>query len=213
MINILCHRGLWKYKKNHNNLISLEKAVKNSFGIELDIRDYENKIIISHDIFDNKKSHKLLFEYFLKRNFKEINKKKLAIAINIKSDGLFLKLKKILKIYKIKNYFCFDMSAPETFKYIKYNLNFYSRFSKFENNILFKKESKGIWIDCFDGNFLYKKSFNKKILCYVSPELHNKNNKRLSFWKKLKNLNKKKNKTKIFLCTDFPIQANLYFND
>ena len=213
MINILCHRGLWKYKKDHNSVISLEKAIKYNFGIELDIRDHENKIIISHDMFDKKNNHKLLFENFLIRNFKKINKKKITIAINIKSDGLFSKLKKILKIYKIKNYFCFDMSTPEILKYINCNLNFYSRFSKFEKNILFKKESKGIWVDSFDGNFIYKNSFNKKILCYVSPELHNKNNKRLAFWKKLKNLNKKKNKTKIFLCTDFPIQANLYFND
>ena len=44
-------------------------------------------------------------------------------------------------------------------------------------------------------------------------ELHYKNNKRLVFWKKLKNLNRKKKKLKIYLCTDFPIEANLYFND
>ena len=193
MINILCHRGLWKLKKDQNNLISLEKAINHNFGIELDVRDYENEIIISHDMYDKKKNSKLLFEFFLKKNFKIINKKKILLAINIKSDGLFIKLKKILKIYKIKNYFCFDMSTPEIFKYIKYNLNFYTRSSKLEKNILFKNVSKGIWVDCFDGNFLYQNSFNKKTLCYVSPELHYKNNKRLVFWKKLKNLNKKKN--------------------
>ena len=60
------------------------------------------------------------------------------------------------------------MSTPEIFKYIKYNLNFYTRSSKLEKNILFKNVSKGIWVDCFDGNFLYQNSFNKKTLCYVS---------------------------------------------
>ncbi len=54
IINILCHRGLWKYKEDHNSLISLEKAIKYNFGVELDIRDHESKIIISHDTFDKK---------------------------------------------------------------------------------------------------------------------------------------------------------------
>ena len=79
MINILCHRGLWKLKKDQNNLISLEKAINHNFGIELDVRDYENEIIISHDMYD-KKNSKLLFEFFFKKNFKIINKKKNFIS-------------------------------------------------------------------------------------------------------------------------------------
>ena len=37
----------------------------------------------------------------------------LPLALNIKSDGLQVKLKNLLELYNIQNYFVFDMSAPE----------------------------------------------------------------------------------------------------
>ena len=48
-INIIAHRGLWKKKRDQNTIKSLVKAIDSGFGVELDLRDYKNDIIISHD--------------------------------------------------------------------------------------------------------------------------------------------------------------------
>lgn len=140
-------------------------------GIEIDIRDYLNKLILSHDPF--KKG--LSFDKFLafyKHKF---------IIINVKSEGIEEKIFKILKKRKIKNYFFLDSSFPFLVKYSK-NLTkkFAIRVSDLESyKTSFNLETKvnWIWLDCFkkfqiSSKLLKKMKKLKYKICIVSPGLH-----------------------------------------
>lgn len=206
-MRILAHRGYWKKKSEQNTLNALIKGLIIGDGIEFDIRDHSDEIVISHDI-----SHS--YSLYLEELFVEYNKQSLFdkyLAINIKSDGLKNKLGQLIKKHHIKNYYLFDMSVPEMVQYAKNKFNFLTRLSNIETNPVLFKESSGLWIDNFK-----KSNFNKEIIDYavakskfitfVSPELH-----QLDFdlWKKIKLYN---NYDHAFLCTDMVLKAKNYFN-
>ena len=208
-MKIISHRGIWNSVKEQNRVSSLIYSLKKGYGVEFDIRDYNSKIMISHDL-PNKNSENL------ENLFKKINDNKNCLLMNIKSDGLQIKLKKLLKKYKIRNYFVFDMSIPDTLSYIKFNIKFLTRISKYENDLSLVKKSHGIWLDQFDKNFISFKKINffyklNKNIFIVSPELHGRSY--MQNWKLLKKISIKIPNAKIFLCTDFPNKANRFFND
>lgn len=47
---ILAHRGYWLYKEEENTLDAFQRAYENGFGIETDVRDYNEQLVISHNI-------------------------------------------------------------------------------------------------------------------------------------------------------------------
>tara|TARA_Y100000385_G_C12980281_1_gene588107 strand:- start:30 stop:671 length:642 start_codon:yes stop_codon:yes gene_type:complete len=209
--NILCHRGLWSKKNSQNSFQSLKKAFAEGFSIETDIRDCNSKLVISHDPPNN--IDKLIsFESILDL-YNTLNCENQTIGINIKSDGIGEQIKKSLLDYNIKNYFTFDMSLPETIKYINLDLTFLSRMSEYESSPVFSDLSSGFWLDTFKNEWYSDSvlknifSFNKKI-CFVSSELHNRDYKKQ--WHMIK---KYLPNNKIYLCTDHPYKAKEYFND
>ena len=88
---ILSHRGYWKTAEEKNTLKAFERSFSMGFGTETDIRDYECELVISHDIADEKSIK--LEDFF--RIYDDFNKS-LPLALNIKADGLQLKLKSLL---------------------------------------------------------------------------------------------------------------------
>ena len=100
MVKIIAHRI---------NKIDQLKSVSNYFGIEADVRDYNNKIVLSHDPFKSGEEFKL----FIKRTDK-------TIFLNIKSSGL---IEKILPLIKKKKIFFLDLSFPEIYYLISRNLS------------------------------------------------------------------------------------------
>ena len=208
-MEIISHRGIWKTKEEQNSTESLLCSLRLGYSVEFDVRDYKSELVISHDIPDNK-SQKL--EVF----FNKIQNKKNYLLINIKSDGLQSKLNHLLKKYKIKNYFVFDMSIPDTIIYIKFKIKFLIRLSEYETNLALLNKSSGLWIDHFHKKIIDEKKIisylklNKKIF-FVSPELHRKHH--IENWKMLKKIKYKFPLSKMFLCTDFPVKAERFFND
>ena len=94
---ILSHRGYWKEIYEKNQKIAFERSFSLGFGTETDIRDYKGNLVVSHDIADDKCiSVKELFEIYNKFD------NTLPLALNIKADGLQVKLKELLEEYKIK---------------------------------------------------------------------------------------------------------------
>ena len=209
--NILCHRGFWSKKSSQNSLQSFEKAFSLGFGIEIDVRDYNSKLVVSHDPI-NSTNNVLLFKQVLELYTRTCCKDQI-IGINIKSDGISQIVKKCLLTYNVSNYFTFDMSIPENLKYHQLNINFFSRISEYEKNPIFFDSCKGIWLDCFESEW-YSESLIQSILkkekniCFVSSEIHNRNHKKQ--WKIIKPFIPN---NKIFLCTDNAIEAKEYFND
>jgi len=205
-MKIIAHRGFWKYPEEKNSLVAFKRAADHNFGVETDIRDFDGRIVISHDIPCSQHSFLDLDEFIDK--FKFVNN---LLAINIKSDGLSALVNKSLLNYK-EEYFCFDMSIPDTLGYINSKLNVYTRYSE-EENLPFLRFSAGIWLDSFYGNFSLIEALNaliyhKKRICIVSPELHGR--KHMSFWRDLMN-SEHFNNPNLSLCTDYPDQAEIFF--
>jgi hypothetical protein len=205
-MEIICHRGFWKNKKDQNTLRAFKRALLHNFGIEFDLRNYGKKLIVSHDIGKG-----LELKHYLKI-YKKLKSNK-PLLINIKSDGIGNELKFYLKKFKIKNYFTFDMSVPEQILYNKLKLKNLSRLSIYENSPIDLKYTVGYWIDTYGGklpklNFKKKPKKNKSLF-FISPELHKKKFK--DIWIKLKNLKKIYNKN-LYICTDHFTKSNLFFN-
>lgn len=214
MIKIIAHRGLWEKSKEKNSLSSLRRAVFEGFGIETDLYGYQGEIVISHDI-PSDKSPKLQNFFESIKNFKTYHK--VLYAFNIKSDGLEVNLKNLIKKYGIKNnFFFFDMSPPTLYAFIKKfpPKNLATRMSEFEKSPpLFSNYCQWVWIDSFEKDWITEKEIKKllkekKKICFVSPEIHNRNEKIL--WNKLKKL-KYLPKEEIYLCTDLVNKAKLFF--
>ena len=143
-MKIISHRGYWKLNEEKNSSLAFERSFSLNFGTETDIRDNNEKLVISHDIAN---STAITVDHFF--NLFNSYQSDLPLALNIKADGLQTKLKALLEKYLIKNYFVFDMSIPDTLGYIKNNLIFFSRQSEYEPTPVFYNECDGIWLDCF----------------------------------------------------------------
>jgi hypothetical protein len=151
------------------------------YGVEVDLRDFGEKLILQHDPFKDGES----FEEYLK------NYKHGTMILNIKSEGIETRVLKLVKKYNIMNYFFLDCSFPMiNLLSSKGEKNIALRFSEFEgmDTIRFmSKKVDWIWVDCFSKlpitheNYKTIKNLNYK-LCLVSPELQNQDIK-LEFYK------------------------------
>ena len=207
-MKILSHRGYWKEVAEKNTIEAMRRSFSLDFGTETDVRDYNGDLVISHDIADE---NAISFQKFLEI-YGEYNKD-LPLALNIKSDGLQLKLKEALARNKIENYFLFDMSIPDALGYLRNEVkNVFTRQSEYEKDPSFYEKANGVWLDSFeedwfDNNLISAHLARGKMVCIVSPELHKRSH--LESWKKYKFLSTEKN---LFLCTDFPEEAREFFN-
>ena len=207
-MKIISHRGFWNNKLEKNQEIAFMRSWLNDFGLETDVRDFNEKLVISHDIANSKS---IDLELFLDWYVQFGNET--TLALNVKADGLALSLKNCLNKFNVKNYFVFDMSIPDSKEYISNNLVFYSRQSEIESDPVFYDFAKGIWLDSFDLQWytadLIKGHLNSsKDVAIVSPELHGRDY--LPFWHWLKK-NKLQKEGNILLCTDFPMEAKKFF--
>ena len=205
-MKILSHRGFGENNNQKNSLFSFKNTIECGFGTETDIRDHNKNLVISHDVSNGK-------NIIIDDVFRMFSKENLFLALNIKSDGLQELLIEKIEKFNISNYFVFDMSIPDTLKYLNLGFNVYGRQSEYELDTPFYDKISGIWLDCFDSiwydkNLIESHLKNNKNVCIVSSDLHGRNY--LEHWDVLKswNIHKMKN---IFLCTDFPKKANSFF--
>jgi len=201
-MEILRHKG--------NTPAAFRRAIKSGFGVELDIRDLGNRLVVSHDI-PKKKAAALAG--FLK-TYAALGSR-LPLALNIKSCGLQDKLAALLKNYGVRNYFVFDMAVPDTAGYFKRGFRVFTRQSEYERSPAYYDKADGVWLDEFNGHWLGPAEIqahlkNRKKICVVSPELHKRDFRKE--WSDLKRIEKSTGPGRLMLCTDHPRQAALYFN-
>lgn len=207
---ILSHRGYWKKITEKNQLIAFERSFSLGFGTETDIRDYNGELVVSHDIADKTSiSVEQFFEIYNQYD------KTLPLALNIKADGLQLKLKELLEKYNISNYFVFDMSVPDGLQYLNHNIKAFTRESEYEQTPSFYDEASGIWLDEFKGHWINKEIIekhvnNSKKICIVSPDLHKREYEKE--WSHYKLIEKELNIDNLVICTDYPESAKEFFN-
>lgn len=152
-----------------NTIEELQQTPK-EYGVEVDLRDYENRLILQHDPFKDGQD----FEEFLKYYNHG------TMILNIKSEGIEHKVIEYIHQYNIEKYFFLDSSFPMIYILSKNNeKNIALRFSEYEkiDTILtMAGKVKWVWVDCFsklpitsEKYTLLKKNGFK--LCLVSPEL------------------------------------------
>lgn len=205
-MKILSHRGFWKNSDEKNKFSSFERTIKNGFGTETDLRDYNGEIVISHDIPNNNVLN-------LDHIFSLFSDLELTLALNIKSDGLQKILKKKLVEFNITDYFVFDMSIPDTLNYIKNGFKVFIRQSEYESNLFYYDLIDGIWLDCFediwyDKNFLLSHLNKNKKVCIVSADLHGRD--RFHHWNIINSWDITKSEN-LLICTDYPEEAKIFF--
>ena len=140
----------------------------------------------------------------------------LPLALNIKADGLQSELLGLIKQYEIVNYFVFDMSVPDGLVYLKTSMNVFTRCSEYETMPSFYNNAQGVWIDEFNGHWIDKNLLdghiqNGKLICIVSPELHNRSY--FDEWTHYLKIQKELSYKKLMICTDMPEKAKLFFDE
>ena len=158
------------------NTIEELKQIPKKYGVELDLRDNGNRLILAHDPFVDGED----FEKYLKHY------KHGTMILNIKSERIEHKVLELINKYKIKKYFFLDSSFPMIYLLSKNGeKNIALRFSEFEaidTSLNMAGKVKWIWIDCFSKlpitqeNYKILKSKGFKF-CLVSPELQGQNEK------------------------------------
>lgn len=211
-MDLVAHRGYWKEKSQQNTLSSLELAIDKGYGIETDLRDFDGKVVISHDPPAPNISHRIYFEDLLRYYVQK--KSSVTLALNVKTDGISLWIKDLLSKYNIKNYFIFDCSVPELLRYQRAELSYYSRESDIESVPSLYNKAKGIWLDQFGSLWFKEKDIRKhlengKLVCVVSSDLHGRDYREC--WNMLKGL--KDSYAQLALCTDFPDEAKEFFSE
>ncbi|MFC1894366.1 hypothetical protein ACFLYH_00270 [Candidatus Dependentiae bacterium] len=152
-----------------NSVQELKKIPKH-FGVEIDLRDKNKKLILQHDPFKDGED----FEEYLQSYGHGL------LILNIKSERIEFRVLELLKKYNIKNYFFLDSSFPMIYTLSELGeKNIAIRFSEFEgiDTILaMKSRINWVWVDCFTQLPLNKQVYkvfkeNRIKTCLVSPEL------------------------------------------
>tara|TARA_B100001250_G_scaffold374783_1_gene361842 strand:- start:2496 stop:3083 length:588 start_codon:yes stop_codon:yes gene_type:complete len=151
-----------------NDLKNLPKTI----GIEVDLRDFNNKLVLQHDPFMDGED----FEDLLK------NYNHGTLILNIKSERIEFRVLELIKKYNIEKYFFLDSTFPMVNYLINLGENNIAlRFSEYEGIdtiINMRSKIRWIWVDCFSklpiDKITYKLFKNNNFkLCLVSPDLQN----------------------------------------
>jgi glycerophosphoryl diester phosphodiesterase len=157
-MNIIAHRGYWLTSSEKNTSVAFGRALDHGFGIETDFRDLNGKLVVSHDV--------PLDDAMKVVEFIDLFKKKpvlAPIALNIKSDGLYSLVKKLISDSGMLNYFVFDMSVPDTRGYLVERIPVFTRMSEYETAPVFLDQSSGVWLDAFESKW-YGEEVLQKLL-------------------------------------------------
>jgi glycerophosphoryl diester phosphodiesterase len=202
-MKFIAHRGVWNVKSEQNSYIGIKRALDMGFGVELDVRDKNGELMVSHD---PTKSFDILAFGEILDLFKGYDS---MLAINVKSDGILPNLESALTGFDHRNYFIFDMSVPEAINYLKSGLPTYMRLSEYEPYGELHERSSGIWLDAFHSDWWIRASEifrSRKKICVVSPELHGRHE--LDAWHFLRSID---TTAELFICTDKPESAKVFF--
>lgn len=152
------------------NSIEELKKLDSQYGVELDLRDLGDRLILRHDPFGDGED----FEEYLKHYHHGL------MILNIKSERIEHRVLELIKKYNIKEYFFLDSSFPMIYLLSSAGeSNTAIRFSEFEGlDTVFAMQSKvqWVWVDCFTKLPITKESYALLKaagfkLCLVSPEL------------------------------------------
>ena len=155
------------YIAHRINTVEELRDIPYEWGVEIDLRDSGNEIVLQHDPFITNATN---FECWLKHYNHSL------IILNIKSEGIEYRVLELLKRYNITSYFFLDSSIPMINKLINKGENNiairYSEYEPLEFIDKFRGKCKWLWVDCFTKYpELNNSIMNQYQVCLVSPTL------------------------------------------
>ncbi len=177
-----------KFIAHRINTIKALENLPEEYGVEIDLRDYGDRLILQHDPFVEGEDFEKYLKYY----------RHSMMILNIKSERIEYRVLELIKKFKIKDYFFLDSSFPMIYLLSKEGQkNIAIRFSEYEGletALAMKGKVNWIWVDCFSGIPLDNESYAALKdagfkLCLVSPELQGKEGDIESYKKYLKSKN------------------------
>lgn len=200
---VLSHRGFWRSAAEKNGVAAFARTIAAGYGTETDIRDTPGGLVVSHDPpQDGAMAAEELVAMFRGTG--------LPLAVNVKADGLSAPLARLFEGSDVP-WFAFDMSGPETVRYARAGLPFFTRHSDVERVPLLYEAARGVWLDAFDaewfdGDVIAGHLAAGKDVCVVSSELHGRD--AAGLWALLDGF---VGRDRLMLCTDTPDRAAARF--
>ena len=204
----LAHRGLWAEADERNTLAAFRGAFANGWGVELDVRDLDGELVISHDPpAAGALGFAAVVDAFLEAGCPG------RLAVNVKADGLEALIAEALRDVDPACWFAFDMSVPDTLRYVRAGLPYFSRHSEVEPEPALYEDACGVWLDDFFGGFVTEERIAAhldagKQVAVVSPELHGRDH--AAAWAQWRGWSVWGSR-RVHLCTDHPTQAEEVF--
>jgi len=155
------------------NTVGELKDLPQSYGAEVDIRTWEDRLILNHEPYVSGED----FETYL-RSYS--SGRKGPLILNTKEDGLEDKLISLCSKLGIENYFFLDTTLPTTVRLTKHGFKKVAiRASEYEPAALaesFAGLAEWVWLDCFTGRVPSQELVQRFQalgfrVCLVSPEL------------------------------------------
>ena len=134
MIEIICHR-----RNDINSLIST--PIK--YGVEVDLRTYNSKLIINHDPFEDGVRFKEWINFYNHG----------TLILNVKEDGLEEQIISLLNKNNISSFFFLDQAFPTIIKMIRNGESRcalrVSEYETIENILKLSNKLDWVWLDMF----------------------------------------------------------------
>jgi glycerophosphoryl diester phosphodiesterase len=205
----LAHRGLWLAPDQRNSLAAFRDAFSHGCGVELDVRDLDGTLVVSHD---PPLAGALTFDAVVAA-WREHDGGAGALAINVKADGLDEMISDALRDTDPARSFVFDMSIPDALHYVCAGIPYYARHSEVEPEPALYPSAAGVWLDDFAGWFISEERIAAhleagKRVAVVSPELHGRDHE--STWSQWRQWDVWRSPD-VLLCTDHPTRAQEVF--
>jgi hypothetical protein len=155
---------------HRRNTIEELIATPIEYGVEVDIRSNNGRLLIHHDPLTDGEDFETWLKYY----------KHQILILNVKEEGLEEQLIRLMKDYHIHKYFFLDQSFPFLVRWSKAGeRNCAVRVSEYESistALTLSGKIDWVWVDCFthfpltsaEAKSLQNAGFK---LCLVSPEL------------------------------------------
>lgn len=212
---VLAHRGFWQAPEEKNAKTAFARAFESGFGAEIDVRDLNGALVVSHD---PPRSGCLAFAEVL--DLYRAHGCPGRLAINIKADGLAADIAAMTADYGVQSScFVFDMSVPDLLAYLRQPLALFTRYSEFEAVPSLLERAHGVWLDAFEKPWASDAAMlsflaQDKAVALVSPELHARDH--APAWAAWKDALNHRDAGRIasdaiMICTDLPDAARTFF--
>jgi hypothetical protein len=203
-LRILAHRGVWSDPSERNTLAAFDRAFARGWGAEIDVRDLDGTLVVSHD-----PPLRGALPLAAVLDAHAAAGRPGTLAINVKADGLHAPLADAIAGVDPERWFAFDMAVPDAVVAVRRGLPIYTRHSDVEPEPVLYAAARGVWLDDFEGGFITEARVAAhlaagKHVAVVSPELHGRDHEPV--WRAWSDWGVWSHPA-IALCTDLPDEA------